>query len=106
MMNENEIEAWDDNIHEPLEKEQVEEVVEEKITVWKCPNCKRMMALNEKCDVCQKGVGDFNVDIDFDEITKQAYEDARKNVEAVKIEDEATETMWLCPDCSFYMKPD
>ena len=23
------------------------------------------MALNEKCDVCQKGVGDFNVDIDF-----------------------------------------
>ena len=64
------------------------------------------MALNEKCDVCQKGVGDFNVDIDFDEITKQAYEDARKNVEAVKIKEEETETMWLCPECKVYMKLD
>jgi hypothetical protein len=58
-------------------------VVENKITVWKCPNCKRIMALDENCDGCNRPIGDFNVDIDFDEITNQAYENARKNAQAV-----------------------
>ncbi len=43
------------------------------------------MALNEKCDVCQKSVGEFNIEVDFDEIPKQVYENARKNSQAVKI---------------------
>ncbi len=64
------------------------------------------MALDEKCDGCQKAVGDFNVDIDFDEITKQAYKDAQKNKQAVKIEDETTQTMWICPRCKVHMKVD
>jgi hypothetical protein len=66
-------------------------VVEKKITVWKCPNCKKIMALHENCDGCNKPIGDFNVDIDFDEITNQAYEIAKKNAHVVKIEDEAIE---------------
>ena len=41
------------------------------------------MALNEKCDVCQKSVGEFNIEVDFDEITKQTYDDAQKNAQAV-----------------------
>ena len=49
------------------------------------------MALDQNCDGCNRPVGDFNVDIDFDEITNQAYENARKNSQAVKIEDEAIE---------------
>jgi hypothetical protein len=43
--------------------------VEEKITVWKCPNCKKMMALDEKCDGCKKAVHEYSIEIDFDEIT-------------------------------------
>ena len=40
-------------------------------------------------------------------MTKQAYEAARKNVELVKIEEqEEIVTMWLCPMCKVYMKPD
>jgi rubrerythrin len=40
-------------------------------------------------------------------LTKQAYEAARKNVELVKIEEqEEIVTMWLCPMCKVYMKPD
>ncbi len=49
------------------------------------------MALHENCDGCNKPIGDFNVDIDFDEITNQAYEIAKKNAHVVKIEDEAIE---------------
>jgi hypothetical protein len=59
--------------------------VEEKITVWKCPNYKKMMALNEKCDLCYKAVDKYTIEVDFDEITKQAYDNARKNGQAVKI---------------------
>ncbi len=40
------------------------------------------------------------------EIDKETYDDARKNVQAVKTWDEATETMWLCPECKVYMKLD
>jgi hypothetical protein len=41
-------------------------VIEEvKITVWKCPNCLKMMAFDEKCDGCNNSVNDYTVDIDF-----------------------------------------
>jgi hypothetical protein len=58
-------------------------IKEEKITVWNCPNCVRMMALDEKCDGCNKSVDDYTVDIDFEEVTKQEYEVARKNAKAI-----------------------
>ncbi len=42
-----------------------------------------MMALDEKCDGCNKSVDDYTVDIDFEEVTKQEYEVARKNAKAI-----------------------
>ena len=81
-------------------------MVEEKITLWKCPFCFRLMALNEKCDGCNRPIDHFNIEVQFEEVTKQAFEAARKNVEAVKIKEEETETMWLCPICKVYMKLD
>ena len=57
----------------------------------------RLIALHENCDGCNRPIGDFNIDVYFEEVTKQAYEAAKKNVEAVKIEEKATETMWFCP---------
>ncbi len=51
------------------------------------------MALHEICDGCNRPIGDFNVDIDFDEITNQEYENAKKNAPAVKIEYEAIEAI-------------
>ena len=64
------------------------------------------MALNEKCDLCQKAVDKYTIEVDFYEITKQAYDDARKNAEIVKNEDEVTKTMWIFPRCKVYMKQD
>jgi hypothetical protein len=58
-------------------------IEEEKITVWKCPNCLKMMAFNEKCDGCNNSVNDYTFDIDFEEVTKQAYESARSNVKVI-----------------------
>jgi hypothetical protein len=40
-------------------------VVEGKITVWKCPNCDRMMALDEKCEGCKKPADEYTVEIEF-----------------------------------------
>ena len=45
-------------------------MVEEKITVWKCPDCASMMSLDEKCVGCKKAVNDYTIDIDFEEVTK------------------------------------
>ncbi len=58
-------------------------IKEEKITVWKCPNCVRMMAFDEKCDSCKKSVDEYTVDIDFEEVTKQEYKAARSNAKAI-----------------------
>ncbi len=65
-----------------------------------------MMSLDEKCEGCNRSVDNFHFDVQFEEVTKQAYEAARKNVEVVKIKEEETETMWLCPSCKVYMKLD
>ncbi len=62
------------------------------------------MAFDQKCDGCNNSVNEYTVDIDFEEVTKQAYETARKNAEVIKIEEEGTETMWVCPTCKVYMK--
>ena len=64
------------------------------------------MSLDEKCEGCNRPVDNFNIEVQFEEVTKQAYEAARKNVEVVKIKEEQTETMWLCPECKVYMKLD
>ncbi len=53
------------------------------------------MALNEKCDGCNRPIDNFNIEVQFSEVTKQAYEAARKKVD-----------MWLCPSCKVYMKLD
>jgi hypothetical protein len=58
-------------------------IKEEKITVWKCPNCNRMMALDENCDGCKMSVDEYTFDIDFEEVTKQVYEAARSNAKAI-----------------------
>jgi hypothetical protein len=46
---------------------------------------------------------DFSVDIEFEEVTKLAYEVARKNASAIKVEEKLTETMWFCPHCKIFM---
>ncbi len=68
-----------------------------KITVWKCPNCVQMMALEEKCFRCKKSPDEFYIDVEFAEMTKNAYENSLKIAKAVKIEQETIETMWICP---------
>ncbi len=64
------------------------------------------MAINEKCDGCNRSIDNFNIEVQFEEVTKQAYEAARKNVEVIRIKEEENETMWLCPKCKVYMKLD
>ncbi len=64
------------------------------------------MALEDKCDGCNRSIDNFNIEVQFEEVTKQAYQAARKNVEVVKIKEEEIETMWLCPECKVYMKLD
>ncbi len=41
------------------------------------------MAFHEKCDECNNSVNDYTVDIDFEEVTKQAYETARSNAKVI-----------------------
>jgi hypothetical protein len=56
-----------------------------------------MMALEEKCFRCKKSPDEFYIDVEFAEMTKNAYENSLKIAKAVKIEQETIETMWICP---------